>query len=213
MKFKKGDKVKFIGKIYNHAYFEDLRKVLDDNLGVLTISDFREDYYRIEEDKIDSGGFWGFEEWEFELVSEHKFTKANLQVGDICTLRNGEEAIIVKNAIITNKTTVNLKDYDNKLYNNFHSGFDIIKVERPTQYEKVYENKEILDDTEKKYLAGVIRPFRDKVLNISKRSIESGEFIRIELLREYVSLPLFEKGNMYIGMKIAKEYTLKELGL
>lgn len=31
-----------------------------------------------------------------------------------------------------------------------------------------YENKEILDDTEKKYLADVIRPFRNRITKITK---------------------------------------------
>ena len=36
-----------------------------------------------------------------------------------------------------------------------------------------------------------------------------------ELLKENISivLPYFEKGTMYKGMKVNREYTLKELGL
>lgn len=78
----------------------------------------------------------------------------------------------------------------------------------------------ILDDEEKRYLKGVIRPFRDKVVFIMKRSAYDTE-------KEYISirfaisdetsdetyLPCFKKGTMYKGMKADKSYMLKELGL
>ena len=78
------------------------------------------------------------------------------------------------------------------------------------------EHKEpILDDAERRYLKGVIRPFRDKVLYIAKRSImdRRKEHIYIDLTHDVITLPCFMKGTMYKGMKTDKEYTLEELGL
>ena len=74
---------------------------------------------------------------------------------------------------------------------------------------------QILDDVEKRYLKGVIRPFRDKVLYIAKRSImdRRKEHIYIDLTHDVITLPCFMKGTMYKGMKTDKEYTIEELGL
>lgn len=34
-----------------------------------------------------------------------------------------------------------------------------------------------------------------------------------EGISEYINLPYFEKGTMYVNMKVNKNYTLEELGL
>ena len=90
----------------------------------------------------------------------------------------------------------------------------IIKIKEPT-YKTVYETKEILDEVEKRYLRGVIRPFRDRVKAISL--ITSGGkgycYINIELKDENIYLPNFEIKTMYKGMKPEKEYGLEELGI
>lgn len=90
----------------------------------------------------------------------------------------------------------------------------IIKVEEPT-YKTVYETKEILDEVEKRYLRGVIRPFRDRVKAISLiTSVGKGYcYINIELKDENIYLPNFEINTMYKGMKPEKEYGLEELGI
>ena len=76
------------------------------------------------------------------------------------------------------------------------------------------QEKEILDDTEKRYLKAIIRPFKDKIRRISKETALGGEYyIYIDLDDDSISLPNFKKGTMYNGMKDNKEYTLKELGL
>lgn len=77
------------------------------------------------------------------------------------------------------------------------------------------QEKEILDDTEKRYLKAVIRPFENKVNHISKEDCFDGDcYISIELDdEEYISLPYFKKGTMYNGMEEDKRYTLKELRL
>ncbi len=76
------------------------------------------------------------------------------------------------------------------------------------------QEKEILDDTEKRYLKAVIRPFKDKIENISKETTSRGKcYIYINLGDDGAALPYFNKGTMYNGMEDNKEYTLKELEL
>lgn len=81
--------------------------------------------------------------------------------------------------------------------------------------------KPILDDIEKEYLSNVIKPFRDKVQDITKVDLNHAgvyEFIRINH-DDYgspigtINLPNFRNGDMYKGMEVDKEYTLEELGL
>ena len=90
----------------------------------------------------------------------------------------------------------------------------IIKVEQP-----------ILDDIEKKYLSNIIKPFRNKVIGITKYDYSTnGEYIHIKLKRtispvdyfiplECIDLPVFKRGIMYKGMELDREYSLKELEL
>lgn len=74
----------------------------------------------------------------------------------------------------------------------------------------------ILDDAEKEYLSAVIRPFRKKIASISKFKTwdDSSQYIYIEMTDSHIAtLPVFPKGTMYKGMKDARHYSLKELGL
>ena len=78
--------------------------------------------------------------------------------------------------------------------------------------------KEILDKAEREYLASAIKPFKDKVKSISKRSClftKNQEYIWLNMADGIVPsrLPGFSSGTMYKGMKLGKDYTLKELGL
>ena len=71
----------------------------------------------------------------------------------------------------------------------------------------------ILDDVEKRYLEGVLRPFKDKVEFIKKDQNDYGQWISIELKEDWFCLPYYEIDKMYKGMELNKEYTLQELGL
>lgn len=74
----------------------------------------------------------------------------------------------------------------------------------------------ILDDDERKYLSGVIRPFTDRVGYIKKSGVEQSSryYIFINLIGDDpIQLPYFEKGKMYKGMELDKKYSVKELGL
>lgn len=89
----------------------------------------------------------------------------------------------------------------------------------PTSIESIV-HPQILDDAEKRYLKGVIRPFRDDVRDIRKmQSIyrlpdDGAEYIKICMCSdEEINLPYFRKGSMYKGMELGRKYTLEELGL
>lgn len=80
--------------------------------------------------------------------------------------------------------------------------------------------KPILNEAEKEYLSGIIKPFRNRVKYITKfRGVFDNEFIEIGHVMDnedelyYIELPLFKKGTMYKGMEVGKKYTLEELGL
>ncbi len=73
----------------------------------------------------------------------------------------------------------------------------------------------ILDEEERKYLSGVIRPFRNEIKNIIKECYDDEkEFINIMFKDDdSMSFKNFKKGTMYKNMKLNKEYSLKDLEL
>jgi hypothetical protein len=78
------------------------------------------------------------------------------------------------------------------------------------------EVPDILDEKEKEYLSAVIKPFKNRISNISKykRISDSFEYIVIGLKdAEGFILPRFQENTMYKGMELNKEYSLEELGL
>ena len=91
----------------------------------------------------------------------------------------------------------------------------IEKIEIPT-YTEYIPPKPILDDKEKEYLSYVIRPFKNKVKYIRKTPDRTKyEYIRIVYNDGDLPTDLkdFDKGTMYKGMKLYKEYLLEELRL
>lgn len=91
------------------------------------------------------------------------FTKSDLKDGDVVTHRNGSKTIFTQNEfrelgsndIIGNNFT---KDLIATLQNEY----DIVKIERPCQYKKVYERKE----TEELTIAQAEKKFEQLGLNI-----------------------------------------------
>lgn len=70
-----------------------------------------------------------------------------------------------------------------------------------------------LTEEEKAYLSAVIKPFRNEVLNIEKKS-SFCEWISILMeSQETINLPFFEEGTIYKGMEGNRKYTIEELGL
>lgn len=199
MKFNIGDKVRVVrcSRHENCEYNNTIGKIIDIDANIAFP-------YVLEDcDEI-------FREDELELVQEKQFTKTDLKKGDKCTLKNG--AVI----FFGQECNYRFNNLDEQLRYACNDNASIVKVERPTHYKTVFERKEeVLDETERKYLADVIRPFRDKVKYIYKGQ-EWGnikEFIHIELKKDALDLPFFKKGTMYKGMEIDRNYTLEELGL
>ena len=75
----------------------------------------------------------------------------------------------------------------------------------------------ILDEAERKYLSGVIRPFRDSVKDIVKRKSYDSEYEEYIIIHcgkfEAIVFPYFKEGTMYKNMVINKEYSLEDLNL
>lgn len=154
------------------------------------------------------------------------FKKKDLKDGDIVTYRNGWKRTFIGGKLINEEGVISktIDEYNENLENLSFGGpskeneLNIVKVERPVKYETIYEDKEILDEVEKRYLKGVIRPFRDKVKTIRKTDItmndKDNEYLTITLKEEpNMDFPNFEPNTMYKRMELYKEYTLDELGL
>lgn len=80
--------------------------------------------------------------------------------------------------------------------------------------------KPILDNIEKRYLENVLRPFKSRVMFISKSEDFDYEHIWIRVAlpihkhgNTTCNFPYFDKGTMYKGMELYKPYSLEELGL
>lgn len=132
-------------------------------------------------------------------------------IGDKCTLKNG--AVI----FFGQECNYRFNNLDEQLRYACNDNASIVKVERPTHYKTVFERKEeVLDATEKRYLAGVIRPFKNRVEYINKQQScvnKNQKFIGIILEKDTLILPYFTEGTMYKGMETGRNYTLEELGL
>lgn len=210
MKFKVGDKVRVVRcrTHENCEYINTIGKIID----IVANRCFPYELENCEEI---------FREDELELVQEKQFTKADLKDGDIVIYRNGNKRTVFSDKLITRGGFIGkyLTNYNDELeeVSLKNSFLNIVKVERPTHYKTVFERKEeVLDATEKRYLAGVIRPFKNRVKYIYKQQScanKNKEFIDIILEKDELKLPYFTAGAMYKGMETDRNYTLEELEL
>ena len=216
-KFKVGDKVKINKKIISFKFGKGgvTSDVIGKIIGVREDNEYYVDFPSVR--------CWHGLEKELELV-EGTYTYEDLKkspIGTKITFEDGKTLVKVRNDDINDSfTDINafrsIRDLKG-LKDSWLEGYfgKITKIEEPI-YQTVYECKEeILDEAEKRYLKGIIRPFKEKVTYISKlHTREDKEFISINLKNgDYIDLPLFKENTMYKGMKIDKEYTLEELGL
>lgn len=205
MKFKVGDRVKYVKKIIHH-------NVVTGGIFTITHIDANNQSFQYLAESKKGNKQW-FKEKELQKVEYTYKDLEKASIGTKVTFENGEVLVKDGEDFFENSDYVrNILELDN-----FKSRIlgKIIKIEEP-EYKTVYEHKpEILDEVEKRYLRGVIRPFRDRVKAISL--ITSGGksycYINIKLEDETIYLPDFEINTMYKGMKPEKEYTLEELGL
>lgn len=211
MKFKVGDRVRVRKDLKYNNFYGGVRvndEMVNNKGKILTIIGIDNGAYLME------GSQWF---WTDEMFESKEYTYEDLKkspIGTKITLEKIQDKQLVKTA---------LNRIENDDYRFFIGDFEglntsnygrIIKIEEP-KYRTVYEAKvEILDDVEKRYLRGVIRPFRDKVKYIVLKSLCSNEaYILIKLENDVINLPVFEINTMYKNMEKYKEYTLEELGL
>ena len=207
MKFKVGDRVKFVKSIEIHSNKVKLGGIY--KIKHVNSSAFCTPY------RVENGEWFG----EEELLKEYTYEDLRISpVGTKITFENGEVLVKDDDGDYSNKKRWRDDSDLKELKDRINTLGKIIKIEEPT-YQTVYESKvEILDEVEKRYLRGVIRPFRDKVKSIEKvtRSYddEHESFINIDIDNdENIMLPYFYTDTMYKGMKLDEKYTLEELGL
>ena len=206
MKFRVGDRVKYVKKIIHH-------NVVTGGIFKITYIDGNNQSFQYLAESKKGNKQW-FKEEELQKV---EYTYEDLQKSPIGTkIRFEDGVILTKTEEDFYENDVFYRNNENleALKDNINLG-KIIKIEEP-EYQTVYESKlEILDEVEKRYLRNIIRPFRDKVKAISLITAggKSDCYINIELEDETIYLPDFEINTMYKGMKLEKEYTLEELGL
>lgn len=212
MKFKVGDKVKFVGDYRKHSTCngKKLEDFIKENKNILYVSTVNTSYTQVK-----GSTFWCFYDGELELTEYTYEDLKKSSIGTKITFEDGKFNIRRNEKWFTGEYPREIADLKN-LKDNCGERGKIIKIEEPT-YQTIYEYKpEILDETEKRYLRGVIRPFRDKVKYIKKyfsRTVGK-EYLQVKLKEDRpMNLPYFEVNAMYKGMKKEKEYTLKELGL
>lgn len=129
-------------------------------------------------------------------------------------IKNGMSFSNLKCAYINGKNIVYYDDYPHELlYFEYGQPKDIV-----TKWLDMEHREQILDDVEKRYLKGVIRPFRDRVQYIVKTNNGCSRGycgIRIGFAnpRDDIYLPCFLESTMYKGMKMYDAYSLEELGL
>ena len=205
MKFKVGDKVKLVR--LEDEYIDVYKKYLGQEFEIATIIPTTNSHC-ILKGNINISPYLK----NLELVKDYTYEDLKKSpIGTKVTFENGE--VLVKDEENYFENVHKCREIAN-LYNlkdNYSDLGKIIKIEEP-EYKTVYEAKlEILDEVEKRYLKGVIRPF--EVRFIKKVGLTNAEYIYIELKSDHISLPNFSSNTMYKGMEIDKKDTLEELGL
>ena len=107
-----------------------------------TISEINDYKVKLTDWSDDTGGlYWTISTDMIKLVDTSKFTKSDLQEGDIVTDREGNKSIFLDDELYG--TTIDLDGLTDELKDDKdYSEYDIVKVERPIKYETVFERKE-----------------------------------------------------------------------
>lgn len=208
MKFKVGDKVRFVKSTIFHT--NDVK--IGETYKIIKIagSDVR---YQVEN-----------KEWfrEEELVNV-EYTYEDLKkapIGTKITFENGEEMIKCSAKRYENGNKWRAEKDFARMEDKIGTLGKITKIEEPT-YQTVFETKvDILDEAEKRYLKQVIRPYK-KVKSIQKYIFSNKRLAKIQIwvpdIRGTgcwsIDLPPFKKDTMYKNMEDNKAYTTEELGL
>ena len=206
-KFRVGDKVRFVKSTIFHT--NDVK--IGETYKIIKIagSDVR---YQVEN-----------KEWfkEEELVNV-EYTYEDLKkapIGTKLTFEDGEEMIKVSKKRYESGIRWRVEKDFVRMKDKVGIMGKIIAIEEPV-YQTVYEaKKEILDEAEKRYLRGVVRPY-NKVISLQKYAPSNTKLAIIKITVSKIGggiwtidLPPFEKNTMYKNMEDNKDYTLEELGL
>lgn len=207
MKFKVGDKVKFIKSTIYHT--DDVK--IGEVYKIIRIDNLSKSY-QVENAEVFN---------EEELVKAD-YTYEDLKkapIGTKITFENGEEMVKCSTKRYENGKRWRDEDDFVRMEDGIRTLGKIIKIEEPV-YNTVYEDKQnILTETEKNYLKIVIGPVKDKVLNITKTqqiTYTARKFIDIEIQDDdCICLSFIDENSelSYKGMKTEHPYTLQELGL
>lgn len=191
MNFKVGDKVKGLSNKYGFTntdmYLGEVKKVGDHSIEILVLE---------HKDSNEIGNVYTayFPEGKFEIVENLTISQLQSEIDKLSNKVQEEYSNVISNRDKVNYLKKQLKE--------------LIKES------KKEENKPILNEEEREYLLTVIRPFRNKIVSISKEDCCNEDcFINVELENDALIFPYFKKETMYKGMKLEKQYTLKELGL
>ena len=205
-KFKVGDKVKLVSMKNEDSFY---KKYLGKIFTIKQVGCVAVTFKEATEENI-SPYYYNLQKVEEEYTYEDL---KKSPIGTKVTFENEKTFFKIANSLLGDGYKYQIVNPSS--FNSVLNG-KIIKIEEPI-YQTVYECKEeILDEAEKRYLRGVIRPFRDKVKYIAKYHSTT---ICEECILIYISnnpnimLPYFKEDSMYKGMESGKEYTLKELGL
>lgn len=143
MKYKVGDKVRIKRDLkqeddYKFGVVSEMEELKGQ---IVTIVRIDGDAYTLEEDK----GAWSWSEDMFEGLVE--FKKSDLRDGDVVTYRDGRRRIVTDNAMclrgINDVGHLPTSDFTEDLRKeNGNTECDIIRVERPTQYEEVFKRED-----------------------------------------------------------------------
>ena len=147
---------------------------------------------------------------------EPVFNYCDEYVEDYITRHEDEDDVQFRN-IESAELDTTLSSFNDDLTNKNIDKYTIIKVYKDYTLKKVlWERKEpLLTPEERDWLAAVIKPFRDKVVDISLQSGEFDEaFISIDVEGDSVTLPYIEHLPFkFKGLEVDKFYALDELGL
>ena len=206
MKFKVGDKVKLVRMDDESLFY---KKYLGQ---IFTVKTVYSNFVTLVENTEENIGPYLK---NLELVKDYTYEDLKKSpIGTKITFENGE--VLVKCSAKSYESLSKWRHEDDllKMEDKSNTLGKIIKIEEP-EYKTVYEYKpEVLDEAEKRYLRGVIRPFRDKVKYVKKFVFSTGDAkIDINVENWFICLPAFPKKQMYKNMEDDKKYTLEELGL
>lgn len=129
-----------------------------------------------------------------------------LELGEEFSLGDTDKYVLLDDGLF--KTIGKLTYWQVGIENLLTGEWNVVKLPKP-----------ILDEAEKRYLSNIIKPFIKTIKYIikNKKIVMVMNILVLHTMivqvRGALNFPDFKPGAMYRGMKIARPYTLKQLGL